>query len=600
MPNNLRNLLLIFFLVLVITLPFIGQQIHIDDHLFLYSANSINKNILLPYHFYFLTVEESIKGGFEGFTNPPLNSYFIAAITRFFGEKPIVLHSFFIVFAAFGAFSLYLLCKLFVKNTFLATCTAITTPVFMLQSHSLMPDIMLLGLWCQAVYCYIKGLNENNKKLLLLSSIFTSLALLTRYNGLLLIPLLFIYALLKKHNFSTFRVYLLIPLCIFILWCLHNVFFYGRIHILTPIIVSQSFFMKLSSILPRVILYFIYIGSLMLFPVCFMILFLLKENYCKKKYSCAILILFLLSACYLFFCGDLIIDIIFYSFTTSFCILFFIWLVKGLQASKNNGDEFYKYTDDLFLLIWIIILIIFHSSAYFISPKFLVLIIPAVIFLLFRMLERKYINLIPYSKNIILICFTLGFLICESDYSQSVFDSKEFSRIIKYYSRQFKKTVWFTTDDRNWGNSIPYEFNAVYNKHDFKEGDLILGTPSFYKKNLTKKNLGAVQKTFLYYKPPLFKVLDTENNIYLYYDGYGKNLPYSVNSNKFTAAIIWEIVPVPILDPKPNLSSVYRCPKCRKKLKIYLANDGNKYCKNCYFKNKKVKRPKKPSIFFLK
>ncbi len=581
---------MIFFIVLAITLPFISQPIHIDDHLFLNSADSINKNFLLPYNFHFLTVEETVKGGFEGFTNPPLNSYFLAMIIRFFGAKPVVLHSFFILFAAFGAFSFYLLSKLFVKNTLLATCAAITTPVFMLQSHSLMPDIMLLGLWCQAVYFYIKSLNTDNKNFLVLSSIFTSLALLTRYNSFMLIPLLFIYTLLKKNNLKPFVLYLTIPLGAFILWCLHNVVFYGKPHILTPIIVSQSFYLKLSSILPRIILYFIYIGSLIVYPVCFAVIFLFKNNFNRKKYFHAILVLFLLVGCYLFFCGDTVIDIIFYSFTTSFCFLFFIWLIKDLKRFDNNGDLFYKYTDDLFLLIWIIILIVFHSSAYFISPKFLVLIIPAVTFLLFRLLERKHIEFIRYSKNIALICFTLGFLISESDYAQSVFDSKEFTRIIEYYTRELKGTVWFTTDDRNWGNSIPYKFNAVYNKHEFKKGDLILGTPYFYMKNLDQKKLGVIQEKFIYYKAPLLKVLDSSQHIYLYYDGYGKNLPYSINPKKFTAAIIWKI------GHKPKLSP---CHICKKDLSVYfLTKNGNYYCKSCYFKINKIKKPKKPSIFF--
>ncbi len=588
MPNNLRNLLLIFFTVLLITLPFINEPYHIDDHLFLYSANSILRNVLLPYHFSFLTLEESIKGGFVGFTNPPLNSYFIALIIRLFGETPIVLHSFFIISAMFAAFSLYLLSKLFVKNRLLVTCIAITTPVFMLQSHSLMPDIMLLGLWCQAVYFYINGLNKNNKTLLLISSVFISLALLTRYNGLLLIPLLFIYALLKKTAFVSYRLYLLIPLGVFLLWCLHNIFFYGRLHILTPVIVAQSFHMKLASVLPRMILYFIYTGSLMIFPVLFFALFLLKEKYNVKKHFAAVFILFILCAAYLLFCKDSIANIIFYSFTTSFCLLFFIWAIKGLQEFKDKNDAFYKNPDDLFLLIWIILLIIFHSALYFITPKFLVLLVPAVTFILFRLLERKYVNLIAYSKNIVLICFTLGFMVSESDYLQAVFDSKEFSQIIKYYSKRYGKKVWFTTDDRNWGRYIPQEFNAVYNNHNLKEGDLVLGTPFFYVKNLAKKKLWAVQRSFIYFKPPLLTIYDPLHNIHLYYDGNGKNLPYSLDFKECTEAIIWEIIPKPKSAwPKSNLHSPFVCYKCKKQFKKYFESDkGEYYCTSCYIKMK--------------
>ncbi len=531
MKNNLKNLLLIFFAALVITLPFIDQPYHLDDHLFILMARSISKNILLPYNFYF-PAEDRIRSGFEGFTNPPLNSYFIYLISRFFGEKTVILHSFFIVFAVFTAFSLYFLSRLFVKNAFLVTCLAITTPVFMLQSHSLMPDIALLGFCCIAVYFYIRGLDENKKMFLFIFSLFASLALLTRYNGLLLIPLLFIYALLKRKKFSAYFLYLLIPLLVLLLWCLHNILTYGKIHILSPIIISKSFYMSFTGILPRVILHFIYIGSLMIFPVCFAWLFLLKERREAKKYRIIAFILFLFNCGYFLTFGHTIADIIFYSYTTSFCFLFFVWIIKNLHELKADSASQDGFTDDLFLLIWISLLIIFQSSVYFISPKFILLLIPPVLFVLFRLLERKYINFIAYSKKIILAGFILGFLICESDYLQAVFDKKQFSQILNEYFEKMGKTVWFINDDRNWGQSIPYKFNAVYNKHNFKKGDLILGTPFFYTETITKnKQYAGILKT-IYYKAPLFNVCDAKNNIYLYYDNFGRNLPYSVSFKK--------------------------------------------------------------------
>lgn len=550
MKNNLRNLLLIFLAALVITLPFIDQPYHIDDHLFIFMARSISKNILLPYNFYF-PAEDRIRRGFEGFTNPPLNSYFIYLISRFFGEKAVILHSFFIVFAVFTAFSLYFLSQLFVKNAFFVTCLAITTPVFMLQSHSLMPDIALLGLCCMAVYFYIRGLDENKKKFLLISSLFASLALLTRYNGLLLVPLLFIYARLKKKNFRAYFLYLLIPLLVFLLWCLLNMLTYGKIHILSPIIIAKTFFMSFTGILPRAALHFIYIGSLMIFPVCFAWLFLLKERREAKKYRSIAFILFLFNWGYFLSFGHTIADIIFYSYTTSFCFLFFVWIIKSWHELKADSASRNSFSDDLFLFIWIFMLIIFHSSVYFIAPKFILLLIPPVLFLLFRLLEKKYINFIAYSKKIILVSFTLGFLICESDYLQAVFDKNESSKILNEYSKKMGKTVWFIDEDRNWGQSIPYRFNAIYNKHNFIKGDLILGTPFYYKEILTKNNQYSFILKTIYYKAPLFNICDAKNNIYLYYDNFGRFLPYSVS---FKKADMFTISQVALKTPKNSRS----------------------------------------------
>jgi len=536
----LKKIFLIFIFVNIATLPFINKPFHIDEPLFLYSARSINKNIVMPYNFSF-PAENRIRTGFDGFTNPPLNSYFIALISHFFGEREMVLHSFFIIFAIFASFSILMLSSLFVKNTLLATFLSITTPVFILQSHSLMPDIAVLGFWCFAIYFFVKGLNEYNKRLLFLSSVFISLALLSRYNGILLILLLFIYSLLNRNKISLHILYLLIPIFVFVLWCLHNIFLYGRMHILSPIMISLSFYMNFRNILPRVILNFIYIGSLMIFPVCFAFLFLLKVSYDRKKYLIITLILYLLSFLYLYYLRNSLFNLIFYSFIAAFCFLFFIWVILESSQLRNDSSKFNIFKDDLFLFIWILMIIAFQSSLYFTAPKFTLLILPPIVFLLFRLLERRYSNLIGYTKIVILISVTLGFFICIADHLQAIFDSKEIPKILKDYSRKYRKTLWIIDQDRSWGYYIPEEFSAIYNQHEFKEGDLILGTPYFFKEAINKKDLYVAESETIYYKASFPKICNLKNNVFLYFDGFGKYLPYSLSLEKVPMFIIWEV-----------------------------------------------------------
>jgi len=537
---KLKNLLFISAAILVITLLFINQPFHTDDPLFIYSARSINNNIFLPYNFSF-PAEDRIRFGFEGFTNPPLNSYFIALISRFFGEEPIVLHSFFIIFALFAAFSLYTLSRFFIKNTLLATCMAIATPVFMVQSHSLMPDVTVLGFWCLSVYFYIKGLDKKNRKSLLLSSLFISLALLTRYNGLLLILLLFIYSLLNRKRFNSYIGYLFIPLFVFALWCLHNWFFYGRIHILSPIAISKEFYLHSCMVIPRIILHFVYIGSTMVFPVFFALLFFWKEGSNRRKNLFITIILFVSSSWYFWRISHRTFDILFYGLITSLCLFFFIWIIKNLRGLKDNNGGFYKSSDDLFFLIWIYVIILFQSSAYFIAPKFTLLLIPPILFLLFRLLERKYIGLIAYSKIIILAIFILGLLICQGDYFQANFDSKEIPRVLNDYSKKTGKPVWFVDCDRNWGYYVPKTFSAIYGRHIFKEGDLVLGTPYFV--GLLNRKLFWKPLYVLFYRTPLIKVLDEINKIFFHFDGFGSYLPYTLAFRKSPLIVIWELIP---------------------------------------------------------
>lgn len=224
-----RDLLLISVTVLVLTLPFINRPFHLDDILFIYSANSLNKNIFLPYNFFF-PAENKLRFGFEGFTNPPLNSYIIFLISNFFGNTPIILHLFFSLFAVFAAFSIFFLGSLFIRNKLLATLMSITTPVFILQSHTLMPDMLFVGFWCLSIYFYIKGQEKQSWRLILSASLFINLAILTRYSGLLIIPLLFFYSLIKREKINTYLLFLLLPIFVFVLWvCIIYIFMAGHI-----------------------------------------------------------------------------------------------------------------------------------------------------------------------------------------------------------------------------------------------------------------------------------------------------------------------------------------------------------------------------------
>jgi 4-amino-4-deoxy-L-arabinose transferase-like glycosyltransferase len=535
-----RALVLIFIIILALTLPFINRPLHLDDVLFIYSASSLNKNIFLPYNFFF-PAESRLRFGFAGFTNPPLNSYIILLISKFFGSEPIILHLFFSLFAVFAAFSIFFLSSLFVRNKFLATLMSITTPVFILQSHTLMPDMLFVGFWSLSVYFYIKGQEKQSGYLMFSGALFISLAILTRYSGFLLIPLLFFYSFLKRKKTKGYMLFLLLPIFMFILWCLHNMYFYGRPHILSPILISREFYVKYSSILPRLILNLIYIGSLIIYPVFFTTLFLLKERYHKKRYFCIAICLYLHGLFYVSFLTKITFNRLFYAFVVSFSFLFLVWVFRYLNEFKNTNREFYKFEDDLFLISWAIIIIMFHSFAYFSAPKFSLLIVPAIIFLLFRLLERKYNDYIRYSKFLIFISVSLGLAISMADYNQVIFDRREISRVLHKYSEKYKTTIWLIDQDRGWGYYVPESFSAIYAKHNFKEDDLILGMPFFSKDIIQEKKLEAKELETIWYKMPIIRVCDLKNNIYLYFDGYGKYLPYSLSFKKVPMFVIFQV-----------------------------------------------------------
>src|SRR5216110_1486013 len=99
MKNSVtRDAFLAIAAVVAALAPFLNKAFHIDDPLFLWMAQQIVKDPLDPYGF---TVNWS------SFTqpmsmvmqNPPLCSYYIAAIASVFGSSELALHSAFFLWA---------------------------------------------------------------------------------------------------------------------------------------------------------------------------------------------------------------------------------------------------------------------------------------------------------------------------------------------------------------------------------------------------------------------------------------------------------------------------------------------------------------------
>lgn len=108
-PDALCNSWILFILTLSACLiPFVGKASHIDNPMFLWSAQNI---MAKPFDFYGFTLNwcNVPMPMHQVMQNPPLTSYFIALIGQLFATNEVVLHLAFFaaaLFCSLGVFEL--------------------------------------------------------------------------------------------------------------------------------------------------------------------------------------------------------------------------------------------------------------------------------------------------------------------------------------------------------------------------------------------------------------------------------------------------------------------------------------------------------------
>jgi 4-amino-4-deoxy-L-arabinose transferase-like glycosyltransferase len=200
--------LLLAIVVILSLIPFADKAFHIDDTLFLEAARQIQARPLDFYGFSINWYGTEIPMA-EVTRNPPLTSYYIAALAWLFGFHEIPLHIGFLLPAVTAALGTFYLAKQFCSNPLIAALCAVLMPAFLVSSTDLMCDIMMLAFWVWALFFWIEGLKTKKMWLLLLAAILITLAALTKYFGIALVPLLFVYSLIQEQRLGRWMIYLL-------------------------------------------------------------------------------------------------------------------------------------------------------------------------------------------------------------------------------------------------------------------------------------------------------------------------------------------------------------------------------------------------------
>jgi 4-amino-4-deoxy-L-arabinose transferase-like glycosyltransferase len=219
-----------FFLIgitLLCLLPFSGRAFHVDDPLFVWSGKQIAKHPLNPYGFQVVWDNYSEPMS-EVTKNPPLACYYVAAIGSIAGWSERALHLGFLLPAVALVLGIYRLSTRFTRSPLIATAAALLTPGVLVSAVSVMSDVMMLAFWIWAAVLWMEGFDEGKWSYLVASSLLLTLAALTKYFGLCLLPLLLVYSVARKRRLGFWALYFLIPICLFAVYQLWTRVLYGH------------------------------------------------------------------------------------------------------------------------------------------------------------------------------------------------------------------------------------------------------------------------------------------------------------------------------------------------------------------------------------
>jgi len=219
--------LLILVLTVTALLPFLQKPFHVDDPLFLWSAEQIVRE---PLDFYGTPVnwygmEQPLH---EVTKNPPLVPFAIAAASRLVGFSEAALHAVFLAPAAAATLGTWFLAARLGAPPTLAALTLLFSPVFLTSATSVMCDVPLLACFVWTIFFWIRGLEDRRTGSLFAAGLLVAVAALTKYFGMALLPLLVLFALWRERRLGIWCVALLVPLVVLAAYQWGTFELYGR------------------------------------------------------------------------------------------------------------------------------------------------------------------------------------------------------------------------------------------------------------------------------------------------------------------------------------------------------------------------------------
>jgi hypothetical protein len=208
----------------------INKPAHIDDTHYLNAARHILMDPLHPFC-NVINWKTTPVVAYRDNVNPPFFVYLQALWIYFFGESIRGLHLLSSLMVALAAAGGFLVARRFTAHPFLATAVFLFSPT-LLPVTNLMLDVPALAIGVMAVALFIKGVDDNRSWLAALGGLLAAAALMTKYNSIVLVVLLPLYAWLAGRPRMGWHA--LFPVGALCGWVVHNYFFFPNhdIHLL--------------------------------------------------------------------------------------------------------------------------------------------------------------------------------------------------------------------------------------------------------------------------------------------------------------------------------------------------------------------------------
>ncbi|MDP3938308.1 MAG: glycosyltransferase family 39 protein [Deltaproteobacteria bacterium] len=207
------GIIIVFLAVTASYLPFVDKAFHLDDPVYLRVAHEVVADPANFYGFdinwygYFAPVYEVNK-------NPPLVSFYVAGMAQLVGWSERGVHLAMLLPALGLILGTYLLARRLGAQPLVAALATWLTPVVLVSSTTVMSDVLMLALWCWAVFLWVSGLEERSTPRLIAAGLLMGLCALAKYFGLALTPLLLAYGLFRERRAGAWLLVFLIPVAI--------------------------------------------------------------------------------------------------------------------------------------------------------------------------------------------------------------------------------------------------------------------------------------------------------------------------------------------------------------------------------------------------
>lgn len=211
--TNRRIQLLLAAVTVAALAPFLNKAFDIDDPLFLWMAQQIKHHPVDPYGaiVQWSRVPQPLWISMQ---NPPLSSYYMAAVGALFSFREIPMHLAFLLPAVATVLGTFALAQQLCRRPATVACLTLFSPVFLVSATHVMCDVLLLAFWVWAIHYWIAGLEGSERRYFVLAALMISGATLTKYFGISLVPLLLVYTLIRKHRAYAELVWLALPVAV--------------------------------------------------------------------------------------------------------------------------------------------------------------------------------------------------------------------------------------------------------------------------------------------------------------------------------------------------------------------------------------------------